>query len=144
MLKTLKSITIEQPDFEVYSGPAAWTHRPISTSVFKYDELDVTLPRDNKYAKRPAVDLDLYFDDDESVRHADVVTWISCGVWHIPVIEDFPQTVPIGNALGFLAKTANLWPEDTSMNLRNALGGTAQDVGTCAVVRLSMEDILKQ
>lgn len=57
---------------------------------------DSTLPRDNKFASRPAISVDRYLIDDEKIRNVDIVTWISDGIFHIPVIEDMPQTVPIG------------------------------------------------
>jgi len=113
----------------------------VATTVFRESELDATLPRDNKYAKSPGVDLDRYIEDDESVRHRDLVTWLSDGIWHIPLIEDFPLTVPIGNTLGFMVKPANLFAEDPTMDLNNAIGGEPQDPGMCAVVRYPLDEL---
>jgi len=139
LVKPFQSVNIPVPDYEIYAGPAAWSKYKIATTVFKYGELDVTLPRDNKYAKKPAVDLDNYIEDDEPIRHQDLVSWISDGIWHIPFIEDFPLTVPIGNTLGFMVKPGNLFPEDPSMDLSNAIGGQPQDPGMCAVVRYPLD-----
>eukprot|EP00921_Rhytidocystis_pertsovi_P012274 GHVQ01019864.1.p1 GENE.GHVQ01019864.1~~GHVQ01019864.1.p1 ORF type:complete len:1741 (+),score=301.52 GHVQ01019864.1:150-5372(+) len=129
------SIAIPQPDFEVYSGPAAWTKYRIFSHVRKDGELDATLPRDNKYASRPATDVDRYIEDNEIIRHRDVVTWISDGIWHLPHIEDMPLTVAIGNTLGWLVKPSNFYTEDPSMDLHNAIAGDIKDPGTCAVIR---------
>lgn len=88
-----------QPHFDLYSGPAAWAKYRAFSTVYKYDELDATLPRDNKFAGDPAVSVERYFADDEPLRHRDVVTWMSMGFMHIPCSEDYPLTIPIGNTL---------------------------------------------
>lgn len=83
-------------DFELYSGPAAWAKYRAFSTVHKYGEIDSTLPRDNKFAKRPATSVDRYVMDNESLRNKDIVVWISDGIFHVPVIEDMPQTIPVG------------------------------------------------
>lgn len=127
-------------EFELYAGPAAWAKYRCFTTLHKYGELDVSLPRDNKFAKRPAVSVDRYINDNESIRNGDLVVWISDGVFHIPVVEDMPQTIPVGNKLGWLAKPANMFYEDPSMDLWNAMGGGVKDPGTCAVVRMDISE----
>jgi hypothetical protein len=109
--------------------------------VRKYSELDITLPRDNKFAHRPAVTLDRYIEDNEPIRHVDIVTWISDGIFHVPVTEDMPLTIPVGNLLGWLVKPSNLFHEDPSMDLYNAQGGGVRDPGTCAVVRMDIGEV---
>lgn len=59
----------------------------------------------------------------------------------LQVIEDMPQTVPVGNTLGWMIKPANLFFEDPSMDLSNAMGGGVDDPGTCAVVRVAIEEV---
>lgn len=125
----------------LYSGPAAWAKYRATSTVHKYSELDITLPRDNKFAHRPAISLDRYIEDNEPIRHADLVTWISDGIFHVPVAEDMPLTIPIGNTLGWLVKPSNLFIEDPSMDLHNAQGGGVRDPGTCAVVRLDIGEV---
>lgn len=102
---------------------------------------DSTLPRDNKYSKRPATSVDRYVADDEPIRNADIVTWISDGIFHVPVIEDMPLTIPVGNTLGWMVKPSNLFLEDPSMDLSNAMGGGLNDPGTCAVVRVAIGEV---
>eukprot|EP00922_Rhytidocystis_sp_ex-Travisia-forbesii_P015546 GHVS01023181.1.p1 GENE.GHVS01023181.1~~GHVS01023181.1.p1 ORF type:complete len:1571 (-),score=233.35 GHVS01023181.1:499-5211(-) len=139
LVKPLQTIAIPQPDFEVYSGPAAWTKYRVMSHVRKDGELDATLPRDNKYASRPATDVDRYIEDNEIIRHSDVVTWVSDGIWHLPHIEDMPLTVSIGNTLGWMVKPANFYTEDPSMDLHNAIAGDIKDPGTCAVIRTDLQ-----
>lgn len=130
-----QTIAIPQPEFEVYAGPAAWTKYKVFSHVRKDGELDSTLPRDNKYASRPATDVDRYIEDNEVIRRKDIVTWISDGIWHLPHIEDMPLTVALGNTLGWLVKPANFYTEDPSMDLHNAIAGDVKDPGTCAIIR---------
>ncbi|CDJ57132.1 amiloride-sensitive amine oxidase, copper-containing, putative [Eimeria maxima] len=128
-------MTIPNPKFELYTGPCAWAKYRVATTVRHPDETEATLPRDNKYALKPAVSLDRYLRNNESIRKADLVTWISSAVWHIPVVEDMPLTLAQGNTLGWLVKPHNYYMEDMSMDLHNAIGGAVQDPGTCALIR---------
>ncbi|XP_026193526.1 uncharacterized protein LOC34622548 [Cyclospora cayetanensis] len=132
------TFAIPNPQFELYTGPCAWAKYRVATTVRHPDESEATLPRDNKYALRPAVSLDRYIGNNESIRKADLVTWISSAVWHIPVVEDMPLTLAQGNTLGWLVKPHNYYMEDMSMDLHNAIGGAVQDPGTCALIRQEM------
>lgn len=132
------TFAIPNPQFELYTGPCAWAKYRVATTVRHPDEMEATLPRDNKYALKPAVSLDRYIKNNESIRKADLVTWISSAVWHIPVVEDMPLTLAQGNTLGWLVKPHNYYMEDMSMDLHNAVGGAVQDPGTCALIRQEM------
>ncbi|CBZ51594.1 hypothetical protein NCLIV_013880 [Neospora caninum Liverpool] len=140
----LPTVAIPNPEFELYTGPAAWAKYRILTTLRKEEEFHGSLPRDNKYALRPAVSIDRYIRDNEPIRKKDVVTWIASSVWHIPVIEDMPQTLSLGNTLGFLVKPHNFFTEDPSMDLHNSLGGAVQDPGTCAIIRQETEKYLQE
>lgn len=132
------TVAIPNPQFELYTGPCAWAKYRVATTVRHPDEVEATLPRDNKYALKPAVSLDRYLGNNESIRKADLVTWVSSAVWHIPVVEDMPLTLAQGNTLGWLVKPHNYYMEDMSMDLHNAVGGAVQDPGTCALIRQEM------
>lgn len=54
------SMQIPNPQFELYTGPCAWAKYRVATTVRHPDEVEATLPRDNKYALKPAVSLDRY------------------------------------------------------------------------------------
>jgi len=135
-IRPIRNEAIPWPESEFYGGPAAWTKYKVASTVYKDSEYDASLPRDNKYARRPAVSLDRYIEDSEPARRKDLVTWISSGLWHIPQIEDWPLTVAQGNTLGFLVKPFNMFEQDPSMDLHNAVGGDITDPGTCALVRV--------
>lgn len=53
-------LQIPNPQFELYTGPCAWAKYRVATTVRHPDEVEATLPRDNKYALKPAVSLDRY------------------------------------------------------------------------------------
>ncbi|POM84258.1 Copper amine oxidase enzyme domain protein [Cryptosporidium meleagridis] len=135
MIKSIKSIADLMPEHELYSGPASWSKYDLASSVFKYSELDADLPRDNKFASKPAVRFDSFIMDDEVIRHRDVVTWVTSGIWHIPTLEDVPQTTALGNTLGWYARPFNWWPMDPSITLHNAVKGDFIEPGTCALQR---------
>lgn len=137
-----KSWSPNAPNFELYSGPAAWAKYQVFSTKFKYSELDATLPRDNKYAGDSAVSVDRYIGDNDEIRHTDVVTWTSMGFIHIPCAEDYPLTVPVGNTLSAMFRPNNWFLEDPTMDLHNAVGGEFSDLGQCAVVRRSLDDAM--
>lgn len=136
------SMVPNQPQFELYAGPAAWSKYRALSAVFRYNEMEATLPRDNKFASDPAVDIDRYISNNETIRNTDVVTWMSMGFWHIPSTEDYPLTIPIGNTLSALIRPNNYFPEDPTMDLRNAIGHDFNDIGVCAVVRRDLADAM--
>ncbi|KAF8817906.1 MAM domain-containing protein [Cardiosporidium cionae] len=142
-IKSLQNIAVQQPRFEAYSGPVSWTKYSIFSTVRKDSELDASLPRDNKYADAPAVDVDNYIQDMENIRHQDIVTWVTSGMWHIPVVEDMPLTTSIGNTLGFRSKPSNFFTEDPSMDLHNSMSGDVHDPGVCAILRSNIDNAIE-
>ncbi|KAF8820572.1 MAM domain-containing protein [Cardiosporidium cionae] len=143
-IKSFQNIAVQQPHFEAYAGPVSWTKYSVFSTIRKDTELDASLPRDNKYADAPAVDVDNYIKDMENIRHQDIVTWVTSGMWHIPVVEDMPLTVSIGNTLGFRSKPSNFFTEDPSMDLHNAMSGDVRDPGACAILRNSVESTIER
>ena len=50
--------------------------------------------------------------DGEGARDADLVAWVSSGLFHIPHAEDAPSTPTTGNALGFVLTPFNAGDEN--------------------------------
>nr|XP_027193636.1 uncharacterized protein LOC113788373 [Dermatophagoides pteronyssinus] len=124
---------------DLYNGPGAWAKYKIFTTVYKESELDATLPRDNKFAADYAVSVENYISDDEPVKSADLVTWMSMNFMHIPASEDYPLTIPIGNTLSSMIRPFNWFLEDPTMDLSNNLANQKKDRGPCAIVRQSIK-----
>ncbi|KAH0626997.1 hypothetical protein JD844_002345 [Phrynosoma platyrhinos] len=68
----------------------------------------------------------------------DLVAWITTGFLHIPHAEDVPNTVTLGNAVGFLLRPYNYFDEDPSIHSPDGVFFTSeQDFTSCDVNRLA-------
>jgi diamine oxidase len=75
-----------------------------------------------------AFSFDDYFNS-ESLAGADVVTWASLGMHHIPTSEDFPSVTTAGSSAALVLRPFNFFDEDPSMDLSNAVYVTPGDNG---------------
>uniref|UniRef100_A0A8B9SY12 Amine oxidase n=1 Tax=Anas platyrhynchos TaxID=8839 RepID=A0A8B9SY12_ANAPL len=56
------------------------------------------------------------FIDNETITNEDLVAWISVGFLHVPHAEDIPNTVTVGNGVGFFLRPYNYFDEDPSVD----------------------------
>ncbi|NXL82931.1 AOC3 oxidase, partial [Alectura lathami] len=56
------------------------------------------------------------FIDNETITNEDLVAWISVGFLHIPHAEDIPNTVTVGNGVGFFLRPYNYFDKDPSVS----------------------------
>lgn len=62
----------------------------------------------------------------------DLVAWITAGFLHIPHSEDIPNTVTVGNSVGFLLRPYNYYDLDPSIYSHDGVFFTSeQDVTAC-------------
>ncbi|XP_066483845.1 amine oxidase [copper-containing] 3-like [Tiliqua scincoides] len=74
------------------------------------------------------------FINNESIVNEDLVAWITTGFLHIPHAEDIPNTVTLGNAVGFLLRPYNYFDDDPSIYSPDGVFFTSeQDPTSCAV-----------
>ncbi|XP_068775112.1 amine oxidase [copper-containing] 3 [Struthio camelus] len=78
------------------------------------------------------------FIDNETIAGQDLVAWISVGFLHVPHAEDVPNTVTVGNGVGFLLRPYNYFDEDPSAASPDStyLGGE-RDAAGCGTDPLS-------
>ncbi|KAF6092214.1 amine oxidase copper containing 2 [Phyllostomus discolor] len=55
------------------------------------------------------------FIDNETLLGEDLVAWVTASFLHIPHAEDIPNTVTVGNKVGFLLRPYNFFDEDPSI-----------------------------
>lgn len=68
----------------------------------------------------------------------DLVAWINVGFLHIPHSEDIPNTVTVGNGVGFMLRPYNYFDDDPSMYSPDSVFFTSkQDLTSCSVNRLA-------
>ncbi|KAK4808670.1 hypothetical protein QYF61_020159 [Mycteria americana] len=74
------------------------------------------------------------FIDNETITNEDLVAWISVGFLHVPHAEDVPNTVTVGNGVGFFLKPYNYFDEDPSVDSPDSIYFSGkQDAGACGV-----------
>ncbi|XP_009957407.1 PREDICTED: membrane primary amine oxidase-like, partial [Leptosomus discolor] len=70
------------------------------------------------------------FINNETITNKDLVAWISVGFLHVPHAEDVPNTVTVGNGVGFFLRPYNYFDEDPSVDSPNSIYfSSEQDAG---------------
>ncbi|XP_032841872.1 membrane primary amine oxidase-like isoform X1 [Tyto alba] len=72
------------------------------------------------------------FIDNETITNEDLVAWISVGFLHVPHAEDVPNTVTVGNGVGFFLRPYNYFDEDPSVDSPDSVYFSSdRDAGAC-------------
>ncbi|XP_014430383.2 amine oxidase [copper-containing] 3 isoform X1 [Pelodiscus sinensis] len=78
------------------------------------------------------------FINNETIVNEDLVAWISVGFLHVPHSEDVPNTVTVGNGVGFFLRPYNYFNEDPSSHSADGVYFRSdQDLGSCEVSHLA-------
>ncbi|XP_014689388.3 amine oxidase [copper-containing] 3-like [Equus asinus] len=74
------------------------------------------------------------FINNETVAGRDLVAWVTAGFLHIPHAEDVPNTVTVGNGVGFFLRPYNFFDQDPSFDSADAVYFRGdQNAGACEV-----------
>ncbi|KAM6234019.1 amine oxidase [copper-containing] 2-like [Spheniscus humboldti] len=74
------------------------------------------------------------FINNETITNEDLVAWITTGFLHIPHSEDIPNTVTVGNSVGFLLRPYNYYDLDPSIYSHDGVFFTSeQDFTACEI-----------
>ncbi|XP_006901749.1 PREDICTED: retina-specific copper amine oxidase [Elephantulus edwardii] len=74
------------------------------------------------------------FINNETLLGEDLVAWVTASFLHIPHAEDIPNTVTLGNKVGFLLRPYNFFDEDPSIFSPGSIYfENGQDAGHCSV-----------
>ncbi|XP_074783071.1 amine oxidase [copper-containing] 3 isoform X2 [Athene noctua] len=72
------------------------------------------------------------FINNETITNEDLVAWISVGFLHVPHAEDVPNTVTVGNGVGFFLRPYNYFDEDPSVDSPDSVYfSSEEDAGVC-------------
>ncbi|XP_036123697.1 membrane primary amine oxidase isoform X2 [Molossus molossus] len=95
---------------------------PSSTSIFNQND-----------PWAPTVDF-TDFINNETIVGEDLVAWVTAGFLHIPHAEDIPNTVTVGNGVGFFLRPYNFFDQDATSNSADSIYFREdQDAGACEV-----------
>ncbi|NP_849263.1 retina-specific copper amine oxidase [Mus musculus] len=74
------------------------------------------------------------FINNETLLGEDLVAWVTASFLHIPHAEDIPNTVTVGNRVGFLLRPYNFFNEDPSIfSPGSVYFERDQDAGLCSI-----------
>ncbi|XP_010967256.2 primary amine oxidase, liver isozyme [Camelus ferus] len=74
------------------------------------------------------------FINNETIAGQDLVAWVTTGFLHIPHAEDVPNTVTVGNGVGFFLRPYNFFDQDPSFDSADSIYFRAdQDPRACEV-----------
>ncbi|XP_021068888.2 retina-specific copper amine oxidase [Mus pahari] len=74
------------------------------------------------------------FINNETLLGEDLVAWVTASFLHIPHAEDIPNTVTVGNRVGFLLRPYNFFNEDPSIfSPGSVYFERDQDAGLCGI-----------
>ncbi|XP_059992028.1 membrane primary amine oxidase isoform X3 [Lagenorhynchus albirostris] len=72
------------------------------------------------------------FINNETIVGEDLVAWVTTGFLHIPHAEDIPNTVTVGNSVGFFLQPYNFFDQDPSVDSADSVYFREdQDAGAC-------------
>uniref|UniRef100_A0A452EPH1 Amine oxidase n=1 Tax=Capra hircus TaxID=9925 RepID=A0A452EPH1_CAPHI len=78
------------------------------------------------------------FINNETIAGKDLVAWGTASFLYIPHSEDMPNTVTVGNSVGFFLRPYNFFDEDPSINSADSICFREdQDAGSCEVSSLA-------
>ncbi|KAG3268872.1 amine oxidase, copper containing 3, transcript variant X1 [Ictidomys tridecemlineatus] len=81
----------------------------------------------------PTVDFNDFINN-ETIAGEDLVAWVTAGFLHIPHAEDIPNTVTVGNGVGFFLRPYNFFDEDPSFYSADSVYFREdQDAGDCGI-----------
>nr|XP_014350021.1 PREDICTED: membrane primary amine oxidase-like [Latimeria chalumnae] len=91
-----------------------WGRFKVAVTKYKDEEPRSSSIYNQNNPWNPAVNF-ADFINNETIADEDLVAWITTGFLHIPHSEDIPNTVTVGNGVGFLLKPYNYFKEDPSI-----------------------------
>ncbi|XP_027726308.1 membrane primary amine oxidase-like isoform X1 [Vombatus ursinus] len=92
----------------------SWGRYQLAVTQRKEEEPSSTSIYNQNDPWTPAVNF-TDFINNETIAGKDLVTWVTVGFLHIPHAEDIPNTVTVGNGVGFFLRPYNFFNEDPSV-----------------------------
>ncbi|XP_004694428.1 PREDICTED: amiloride-sensitive amine oxidase [copper-containing] [Condylura cristata] len=98
-----------------------WARYPLAVTKYRESELRSSSIYNQNDPWDPPVVFEDFLRNNENIEDEDLVAWVTLGFLHIPHSEDIPNTATPGNAVGFLLRPFNFFPEDPSVASRDTV-----------------------
>nr|XP_016847525.1 PREDICTED: 1-phosphatidylinositol 4,5-bisphosphate phosphodiesterase eta-1 isoform X4 [Anolis carolinensis] len=125
------------PETDPMERAISWDRYKLAVTKRKENEPSSTSPYNMLDPWSPTVAFSDFINN-ESIVNEDLVAWITTGFLHIPHAEDIPNTLTLGNVLGFFLRPYNFFDEDPSIYSPDSVFFTSeQDFTSCDVNQLA-------
>lgn len=125
------------PESDPMERAISWGRYKLAVTKRKESEPVSTCPYNQMDPWTPSVAF-ADFINNETIVNEDLVAWITLGFLHIPHSEDIPNTVTLGNVVGFLLRPYNYYDDDPSMYSPDSVFlSSEQDPTSCEVNHLA-------
>lgn len=108
------------PESSAEEKGISWARYKVAVTKHKDKEQSSSSLYNQNDPWSPAVNF-ANFIDNETIVNEDLVAWISAGLLHIPHAEDIPNTVTVGNGIGFYLRPFNYFDEDPSIESQDSV-----------------------
>ncbi|XP_047702040.1 membrane primary amine oxidase isoform X2 [Prionailurus viverrinus] len=111
----------------------SWGRYQLAVTRRKEEEPSSTSVYNQNDPWAPTVDF-TDFINNETIAGEDLVAWVTAGFLHIPHAEDIPNTVTVGNGVGFFLRPYNFFDQDPSFDSPDSVYFREdQEAGACEV-----------
>ncbi|KAM5212891.1 amine oxidase [copper-containing] 3 isoform 1-T1 [Hipposideros larvatus] len=111
----------------------SWGRYQLAVTQRKEEEPSSTSIYNQNDPWAPTVDFSDFINN-ETIAGEDLVAWVTAGFLHIPHAEDIPNTVTVGNGVGFLLRPYNFFDQDPSSDSADSVYFRGdQDAKACEV-----------
>lgn len=132
-VQTLGPAGEQLPPNSSVAGAFSWVRYQLAVTRRKEEEPGSSSIFNQNDPWTPTVDF-ADFINNETITGEDLVAWVTAGFLHIPHAEDVPNTVTVGNGVGFFLRPYNFFDEDPSFRSADSVYfQEGQDAGACSL-----------
>lgn len=111
----------------------SWGRYQLAVTQRKEEEPSSTSIYNQNDPWTPTVDFSDFINN-ETIAGEDLVAWVTAGFLHIPHAEDIPNTLTVGNGVGFFLRPYNFFDQDPSSDSADSIYFRGdQDATACEV-----------
>ncbi|RUS71846.1 hypothetical protein EGW08_020393 [Elysia chlorotica] len=109
------------PEGEGFEPSVTWAQHQMAVTRHHDDELSSSSIFAMWDASDPVVSFKSFWQDDEDIVDQDLVAWVTLGTYHIPQLENVPNTATVGTTQSFFLVPFNYHREDPSLASRDSV-----------------------
>lgn len=116
------------PESDGFEPSVTWARHQMAVTRHHDDEMASSSIFAMWDASDPVVSFKDFWEDDEDIVDQDLVAWVTLGTYHIPQLENVPNTATVGTTQSFFLVPFNYHSEDPSLGSRDSVKIMPKDV----------------